>query len=243
MPLKSILSRPSTSASNKRVGTLDSTSQNSPKSTKSTKSVKLSRSPERGHRKIGSLQRLSLSFTPSHRASGSGSGNGLHNNGINDGSGDDPGGVTFHDFLTYEPDTISRNNSVAGSTEPSASRSATLTTQDSADKGQSISLPLPSTQEEEEVSKEDEEITPKPQRFSLMRFRYASEPQLSTRYKEGQTSSEPLPPPKIITTSPTHHQEDQSTAKSKEKTLPRKFSTLRRSMMMKQDTPFGSTLR
>lgn len=243
MPLKSILSRPSTSASNKRVGTLESTSQNSPKSTNSTKSVKLSRSPERGHRKIGSLQRLSLSFSPSHRTSGSGSGNGLFNNNTNDGSGDDPAGVTFHDFLTYEPDTISRNASVAGSTEPSASRSGTLTTQDSAEKVQSISLPLPSTQEEEEVSKEDEDITPKPQRFSLMRFRYASEPQLSSRYKAGESSSDPLPPPKIITTSPTHHQEDHSTAKNKQKenTLPRKFSTFRRSMMMKPDAPFGIT--
>ncbi|EEH40574.2 hypothetical protein PAAG_09027 [Paracoccidioides lutzii Pb01] len=42
-------------------------------------------------------------------------------------------------------------------------------------------------------------------RFSLMRFRHASDPQLSTSYNEAETPPVPslLPPPTIITTSPT----------------------------------------
>ena len=60
MPLKGILSRPSTSgSSNKRFSVFDTSSTGSPQS----------QSPEKGHRKVSSLKRLSLSFTPAEQNS------------------------------------------------------------------------------------------------------------------------------------------------------------------------------
>lgn len=220
MPLKSILSRPSTSASNKRFAAVEGPPQNSPKS---TKSVRSNRSPERAHRKIGSLQRLSLSFTPSR--------DGEHN------------GTSFHHFLTQEPDPISRENSVSVPDDPLA-LPAVPSTQDTVEKVQSASLPLPKAKEKEAegpVVQNDADATPKPQRFSLIRFRYASEPQLSSKYKESENSINPPPPPKIITTAPTTHHDEEQAVKNKEKFLPRTFSTLRKSMVVREDNPFGIT--
>lgn len=226
MPLKGILSRPSTSASNKRGDHLDGVAQSSPKS---SKSVASNRSPERGHRKIGSLQRLSLSFTPSRDSESNGS--------------------TFHHFLTQEPTPISRENSIPVSDGVPTS-SAAAATQETADRPQpaSLPLPLPRTEEKEEEDTEEEghtsqdeaDITPRPQRFSLLKFRYASEPQLSSRYKEKENSMNPPPPPKIITTAPTTHHSEDHVLKNRERLLPRSFASFRRkSVAMKQETPFG----
>ncbi|KAL4807328.1 hypothetical protein BDV18DRAFT_115902 [Aspergillus unguis] len=49
-------------------------------------------------------------------------------------------------------------------------------------------------------------------RFSLMRLRHASDPQLSKSYAKGETEAPPvpsIPPPTIITTAPTSHELDQ----------------------------------
>ncbi|KAJ5730596.1 uncharacterized protein N7483_005104 [Penicillium malachiteum] len=51
-------------------------------------------------------------------------------------------------------------------------------------------------------------------RFSFMRLRHASDPQLSKSYAQAQQDAPPvpsLPPPKIITTAPTSHELDQPT--------------------------------
>ena len=207
MPLRSILSRPSTSASNKkRVSTFESGQESAPSTPKSSKS------PERTHKKIGSLHRLSLSFSPSLRD------------------------ATFHDFVTEEPDQMSRQNSLAVPVEQSASRPVTSTGMGGA--VQSSSLPLLTTTNEEQEPQENE-VTPKPQRFSLMKFKHASEPQLSTRYKETEPvmSHEPPPPPTIITTAPTQHHNEHEPRK-KERFLPRTFSSFRKSMIIREDGPF-----
>lgn len=235
MPLKNILSRPSTSASNKRVTAIEGTPQNSPKSTRSVRSNK---SPERGHKKIGSLQRLSLSFIPSR-------------------DDVDGHGSTFHHFLTQEPASISRENSIRISNEFAGTSSSTTAAAAPAEpeiavkpQPASLPLPLPKTEEKKEeddeeaedhAARDEEDTTPRPQRFSLMKFRYASEPQLSSRYREtGEPSN--LPPPQIITTAPTHHHSEEHAYKNKEKLVPRSFATFRRkSVVMKQDPPFGIT--
>ncbi|KAL1861002.1 hypothetical protein Plec18170_001517 [Paecilomyces lecythidis] len=66
---------------------------------------------------------------------------------------------------------------------------------------------------------------PRRNRFSLMRFRHASDPQLSasyTRAGEDVPPVPPMPPPTIITTAPTNHNIEQSTKrKTKIKLLPR----------------------
>jgi len=208
MPLKSILSRPSTSASNsKRHSTIDP--PNSPRP---------SRSPERGHKKVGSLRRLSLSFAPS----------------IHDGR-DSP----FHTFLTSEPDEMSRQNSLVAAEEPSASRPGTSRTT-SAPIEKILSRPGPMRKTTGEGNAPvDQHVTPKPaRRFSLLKFRHASEPQLSVRYKASDLKpNESLPPPQIITTAPTQHQNEQSPRKSKERFIPRTFSSFRKSMVIREADP------
>lgn len=209
MTIKSILSRPTTSASTrKRFSTFERPSSDH----SSNSTAQPNKSPERGHRKIGSLQRLSLSFTPSSQD------------------------ATFQPFLTQEPDQMSRKNSVAITDGESASRPQTsASTDDVAEKPQSRTLPLlKSTAEEEEPAAE--EVTPKPQRFSLMRFKHPSEPQLSTRFKDSAPASDqPLPPPQIITTAPTQHHSEPAPKKSKEGFLPRTFSTFRKSMIVREE--------
>ncbi|KAJ9264134.1 hypothetical protein DTO212C5_7298 [Paecilomyces variotii] len=67
--------------------------------------------------------------------------------------------------------------------------------------------------------------TPRRNRFSLMRFRHASDPQLSSSYTragEDVPPVPPMPPPTIITTAPTNHTIEQPTKrKNKIKLLPR----------------------
>lgn len=213
MPLKSILSRPSTSASSsKRYSTFEPS--NSPRP---------SRSPERqrGHRKVGSLKRLSLSFAPSLSYDG------------RDG--------TFHNFLTGEPDEMSRQNSLAATTtdEQSASRPSTSRTASTGvGKIHSRPVSMRKTTDERDAPL-DEDITPKPtRRFSLLKFRHASEPQLSARYKNSEPiPKESLPPPQIITTAPTQHHNEQSPRKSKERFLPRTFNSFRKSMVIREEDP------
>lgn len=54
----------------------------------------------------------------------------------------------------------------------------------------------------------------RPQRFSLLKFRHASDPQLSTSYKQVDTPAGPnLPPPAIITTSPTANMQEEQVRK------------------------------
>ncbi|KAK5949916.1 hypothetical protein OHC33_009101 [Knufia fluminis] len=211
MTLKGILSRPSTSASSSnRFSTFDPS--DSPRSTKS---------PERGsrgHSKVASLKRLSLSFAPSQAQHGRDS--------------------SFHNFLTQEPDEMSRQNSMAATNEQSASRSNTGT---AANTGlgelQSNSVPMLKTTSQEEEH-QDEDSTPKAQRLSLLKFRHASEPQLSTRYKEKEPVHEdPPPPPKIITTAPTQRHDEPSPRKSKDRFLPRTFSSIRKSMIIREESP------
>lgn len=179
---------------------------------------------------MGSLKRLSLSFAPSHDRDGR------------------EGDSAFRGFLTNETDEMSRKNSLACAAPDaqSASRPATgtsTTTSTGIEKLQSHSVPMLSStsQEDEPQDHQDGDTTPRPQRFSLLKSRHASEPQLSARYKEHESiAEEPMPPPKIITTAPTQRHDEQSPRKSKDRFLPRTFSSFRKSMVIREEGPVKS---
>lgn len=99
---------------------------------------------------------------------------------------------------------------------------------------------LQRTSEEKEPALNDEPVI-RPERFSLMKFKHASEPQLSTRYKEKEEDRDrpavSPPPPQIITTAPTQHIMDERIPKKKERLLPRTFSNFRKSMIIREEGP------
>lgn len=217
MTLKDLLSRPSTSASSKnRFSTFE------PAST--TSSPRSSKSPERGHRKIGSLQRLSLSFLPSSHD------------------------ATFNHFLTDEPDEMSRKNSLAYTDGQSASRTGTTeSTTGDPHKLHPSSMPVPTTpREEDEDDYQDsaEDVTPKPERLSLMKFKHASDPQLSTRFRDTESKQQgSIPPPKIIMTAPTSHLDETPPPIKKQRFLPRTFNSFRKSMIIREEGPLKPDLQ
>ncbi|KAJ2901313.1 hypothetical protein MKZ38_001980 [Zalerion maritima] len=95
-----------------------------------------------------------------------------------------------HANITPKARVVSAASSVPGSETPTGSRNST------ADIPQIIQPPSPPIQEE----------TPKHRRFSMLRFRNASDSQLSTRAKQQAQAEKPPPlpkPPEIITTAPT----------------------------------------
>ncbi|KAK5079292.1 hypothetical protein LTR51_001488 [Lithohypha guttulata] len=220
MALKDILTRPSSSGGNKK---RSSTREPAP-ALPITSPSKSSQSPRKNHSKIGSLHRLSLSF---HR-------NSLSNE------------TSFGQYLTQEPGEISRKNSLAvGDADPLSRPGTSTTPKDEIEQSQSSSGPLLRKTVEEEEQRIEEEVTPKPQRFSLMKFKHASEPQLSTRFKEKESTTDietapSPPPPRIITTAPTQ-QLDERPPKKKERLLPRTFNSFRKSMIIREDGLYQSS--
>ncbi|ETN39571.1 uncharacterized protein HMPREF1541_05797 [Cyphellophora europaea CBS 101466] len=109
----------------------------------------------------------------------------------------------------------------------------------------------PPTNSPAAIPESDETAPPRPQRFSLLRFKNASDPQLSFRFKKASTppeEREPLPPaPAIITTSPTVND---ATAEPSKKSAQKLFSgrspspfrrkgTVRHSNLGRSTTPDG----
>lgn len=210
MPFRNILSRPSTSASsNKRHSFLESSHDGN----------QASPSTDRGHKKIGSLQRLSLSFVPSRD------------------------GVFFPQFVTDSPQSQSRNNSVH--TEGLLTE---VTSNVSASNGQTESGQIAILKDGTESSNTaDYGATLKPSRFSLMKFRHSSEPQLSTRYRQEETHGDEFAvmtedPPQIVTTAPTGHAELNMppTVTRRDRFMTRAFSTFRRSQIIRDPVPIES---
>lgn len=217
MPFKDILRRPSTSGGSKKRYSTFEPAPSLPSS--SSKSPERTRSPKKGHSKIGSLHRLSLSFP---RGS-------LSHDG------------TFHQFLAHEPSEVSRQNSLAKDSTPNPGTTTSMQAFADIEHPQSHSVPVLQSTSEEKEPDIDDEPAPRPERFSLMKFKHASEPQLSTRYKEKEPLAAmpavPLPPPQIITTAPTQHMDDRTSPRKKERLLPRTFSSFRKSMVIREEGP------
>ncbi|KIV83574.1 hypothetical protein PV11_05590 [Exophiala sideris] len=80
----------------------------------------------------------------------------------------------------------------------------------------------------------DNLLLPKPQRFSLLGFRHASDPQLFTRFRQHQADSPPpkeTAPPQIITTAPTTQEfGDMSPKRQKRRLFPRASSPFRKTL-------------
>ena len=79
-----------------------------------------------------------------------------------------------------------------------------------------LSEPRQNEQPEKVEQTQEDEANVRPQRFSLLKFRHASDSQLSSRYRRTVPAipDEPLPAPAIITTAPTQHEHDETGKKT-----------------------------
>ncbi|KIX03985.1 uncharacterized protein Z518_07538 [Rhinocladiella mackenziei CBS 650.93] len=143
---------------------------------------------------------------------------------------------TCPSVLTHEPEEIqSRRSSSHGDayTEtPEQSKSASTPAAMYADKSEPRNLKL--------ADEDPADLPlPRPQRFSLLGFRYASDPQLSTRFKKDEISPlKEVTPPKIITTAPTSQEFEESAQKpSKRKLFTRAPSPFRKTPLIRHAPP------
>ncbi|EXJ92986.1 hypothetical protein A1O3_01542 [Capronia epimyces CBS 606.96] len=139
---------------------------------------------------------------------------------------------TFHAFFTHEPAEIQpRLNSLQAdeasqpSEPPSTANPAIAVSRVQSEYSQPPGL---------SSGLDGDGTLLKPQRFSLLGMRHASDSQLSTRFRK----QEPVPPqdaapPRIITTAPTHDFEDTTQRKSKRKLFGRSPSPFRKSHIPK----------
>lgn len=157
--------------------------------------------PERGHRSVGSLQRLSLSL--SH-----------------------PGETSFGGLFTQEPDDVFSRPQPTEEQRPASPSTPKAHTS-------LARLGKAPASEDDGMLKISEERPARQERFSLLKFRHASDSQLSTMYKESAESPpEPVPTPKIITTAPTSQQLDEPVKKKKKTVFGRSLSPFRKSTII-----------
>ena len=178
MPFAGLRSRPATATSQRRRSLIDKDPPGKP-------NAEHSRDAE------GALQRLSLHLTKSN-------------------------GDSFDPLFTHEPDEIaSRRQSAAirQSEEQEKKSASTPAALSSTKMMEGEQQPQPSSQPDQQflrpeikVQETDDEPLARPQRFSLLKFRHASDSQLSSRYKRPMASPPPelpRPTPSIIRTAPT----------------------------------------
>ncbi|KAI1625382.1 hypothetical protein EDD37DRAFT_384634 [Exophiala viscosa] len=143
------------------------------------------------------------------------------------GAGED----TFNPFPNHDAEKRLSHQSAAPSSP----------VEDSPQRPKTASVHAATTMQPDEPGKDDtqkrhvDDITmPKPQRFSLLGFRHASDPQLFTRFRQHQADSQPFKeaaPPQIITTAPTTQEfGDMSTKRSKRRLFPRAPSPFRKTL-------------
>ena len=129
-----------------------------------------------------------------------------------------PNGDSFSPLFTHEPEEVAPSPPAGTPEEEEAEQKAeepeekTDTASPTAMQPESSNaLTRPST----DLPIEQEPL-PRPQRFSLLRFKNASDPQLSFSFskKAPELPQEPLPAPAIITTAPTAHNLDEPTKKN-----------------------------
>lgn len=165
-------------------------------------------------------------------------------------SGDSP----FSPFLSDEPEDSSSGRASMQAHRQSSSHETADAISEPVMASQSSQIP----QQEDSLSNVTEDLLdlplPKPQRFSILGFRHASDPQLSTRFRSQEptasnnvnTARKLLPrhiscpiltfaAPKIITTAPTSSEMDDTPKPAKRKLFARASSPFRKSNVKKEE--------
>ena len=163
------------------------------------------------HKRTESLKRLSLHLTKSN------------------------GNETFQPLFTHEPDGVEDRPKSAASNKQLSQEKDISSPPVQMPPEQSTTTPQAPPTTDGTIA---EPVT-RPQRFSLLRFKNASDPQLSTRFKAPPpNTTERVPPaPAIITTAPTSHNLDEPEKKrSINKLLARAPSPFRRSTILRNQS-------
>ena len=99
-----------------------------------------------------------------------------------------------------------------------------------------LSRPKQNDQPAKTEQTQADEANVRPQRFSLLKFRHASDSQLSSKYRRTVPAipDEPLPAPAIITTAPTQHEHDGTGKRAANKLFGRPQSPFRKNSRNRQ---------
>jgi hypothetical protein len=172
------------------------------------------------HNRDGALERLSLHLTK-------------------------PDGDNFDPLFTHEPEEMASRRQSAAQSRQSEEQDKKSCSTPAATSPTTIMEPKQPVKQDDQVT--DDEPLLRPHRFSLLKFRHASDPQLSSRFKKTAVTPplEPIPPlaPTIITTAPTAHDLDEPTMKnSVHKLFGRSTSPFRKTNSFRQSVFGGSAV-